>query len=86
MFFQGNWTECCVLHDLDYWRGGTSADRELSDQRLRQCVIDKGNFLTGHLMYWGVRFGHLSPIKFGFHWGWGTKPDSKIELHPQYFE
>ena len=28
LWFDGCWVKCCVQHDLAYWRGGTSKERQ----------------------------------------------------------
>tara|TARA_Y100000385_G_scaffold255495_1_gene281148 strand:+ start:7 stop:465 length:459 start_codon:yes stop_codon:yes gene_type:complete len=65
------WAECCHYHDMKYWIGGTHAEQDEADIILRECVREKANDFYAVLMYRGVRFGHYSPIKSKYRWGWG---------------
>lgn len=66
------WAHCCRAHDIDYWQGGTKAQRLASDKRLEQCVADVGLPRLGQLMFFGVRLGGipLAPTKFRWGYGW----------------
>ncbi|WP_183107468.1 hypothetical protein [Massilia sp. Dwa41.01b] len=33
-----DWCNCCVAHDLAYWRGGTAEERLQADRDLSNCV------------------------------------------------
>lgn len=64
------WEECCIEHDLHLWAGGTLAARLKTDQRLRECVREKGQAAIAELMYLSVRLGSYSPRKMkGKEWG-----------------
>ena len=68
------WKHCCVEHDLYFWAGGSQADRNQTDSRLKSCIEKTGATFQANLMYLGVRIGGMSPIKFkGKQWGnaWG---------------
>ena len=65
------WLHCCVGHDLAYWKGGTSNQRQHSDQVLRQCVSDAGHPWIGAVMYAGVRLGGSPLWPTPFRWGFG---------------
>lgn len=65
------WVECCVRHDLVYWRGGSSSERKAADLELRQCVSNKGYPLTGSVMYFGTRMGGVWWLPTSFRWGFG---------------
>lgn len=58
------WRHCCVEHDLYLWAGGSPKDRVQVDKGLLSCVQKTGATINGSLIYWGVRLGNLSPIKF----------------------
>jgi hypothetical protein len=58
------WKHCCLEHDLYFWAGGSRLNRNLSDERLRDCVFETGAEIQAHLIYLGVTMGSLSPIKF----------------------
>jgi len=52
---------CCVAHDLRYWGGGTSLERDRADLALRACVRELGGPGWATIFYNGVRAGRLSP-------------------------
>ena len=67
-----DWCDCCLLHDLAYWRGGTADERLTADQDLRACVAQKTqNQALAETMYLGVRTGGGPDIKSPFRWGYG---------------
>lgn len=66
-------TDCCILHDLAYWKGGSSEDRLKADQDLASCVAEKSNSLFGSMFYLGVRLGGSPDYLTGYHWGYGWK-------------
>lgn len=76
MFPDGDWGECCVAHDRDYFVGGTKAERKASDTRLRKCVRAKGHKYISVIMYYGVRIGGVAFLQTPFRWGFG-QPKSK---------
>ncbi len=86
MFIEGGWSPCCVLHDIAYWHGGDRKLKDIADLDFKKCIKDRGYPIMSFIMYYGVRFGSISPIKYGFRWGWGSDPDTKIKLDSQYFE
>lgn len=71
-----DWCQCCLAHDLAYWRGGTSEARLKADQELGACVLrataDKA---LADLMYAGVRTGggpyFYTPYRWGYGWPYG---------------
>lgn len=68
------WKHCCFDHDLRFWFGGSRAQRDLADIRLRSCVEKSGHDIIARAMYYGVRVGRYSPIKNKYKWGWGWIP------------
>ena len=67
-----DWCSCCFEHDLAYWRGGTEDERELADQRLAACVLERtGNEPFANLMLEGVRFGGSPYFYNWYRWGYG---------------
>lgn len=66
------WLQCCVTHDLAYWKGGTYDDRVKADQELKMCVEEVGEPEIAVLMLAGVRVGGspLWPTKFRWGYGW----------------
>ena len=71
LWFDGDWVECCVLHDLAYWRGGTSEERKKADRKLEQCLSDRGYTVMAGIMYAGVRVGGVWWLPTCFRWGYG---------------
>jgi len=72
---KADWCQCCVAHDLAYWRGGT-AERELKADRssARACGESRAQALAD-LMYAGVRTGggphFYTPYRWGYGWPFG---------------
>lgn len=58
------WKHCCLIHDLNFWAGGGREDRDTADRNLRRCIEETGAHYTARLMYWAVRAGSLSPVKY----------------------
>jgi hypothetical protein len=102
-FVDGTWTNpnafkpCCLVHDLEYWRGGTLAEQKTSDLKLRECIADLGYPLLSHIIYHAVKLGHHSPVKTRYKYGWGRKklvntnidflelsPEEEIEFKEAY--
>lgn len=78
-FPDGNYADCCVEHDKDYYFGGSRKERRRSDKRLYKCVLSKRgwqNKIAAPVMWLGVRVGGLSFLPTPFRWGFGKK---KIE-------
>ena len=76
LFPDGNYRECCYLHDLDYFRGGRGEERRASDKRLYRCVRGKKgwqNELAAPVMLLGVRILGDSWMPASFRWGFGQK-------------
>lgn len=65
------WRTCCIEHDLSYWCGGTSAQRDGADERLRACVAERSAPMNARLMFLGVRFGGHRLMPFPWRWGYG---------------
>lgn len=75
-----DWCSCCFEHDLVYWRGGTSEEREVADSRLKDCVLGKtGNEMLATLMYEGVRLGGSPYFYTWYRWGYGWDYDRKYQ-------
>lgn len=69
----GDYRDCCEAHDLDYYYGGTAADRKAADKRLYKCVRDKGHKVNAVVMFLGVRIGAIQWLPTPFRWGFGRK-------------
>jgi len=79
------WSNCCVSHDLAYWKGGTSEQRLKADNALKSCVSEVGEPEIAAIMLAGVRVGGSpyfpTPYRWGYGWPYsrGYKPLSKDE-------
>lgn len=79
-FPDGNYRQCCVEHDKDYFIGGSLKERSRSDNRLFKCVAKtKGwkNKLAAPIMWAGVRAGGVSFLPTPFRWGFGKRSSAK---------
>lgn len=69
---QSDWRNCCVVHDLAYWRGGTSDERLKADREMKVCVVEaSGNKALGEMMFAGVRAGGGPYFYTSYRWGYG---------------
>lgn len=71
------WKLCCVEHDMFFWAGGSKEDRKKADLNLRACVEESGHPKHAALIYYSVRLGSYSPIKFSgkkWNFGWPFRP------------
>ena len=39
---ESDWCDCCLVHDIAYWKGGTEEERLAADLALRECVLAPG--------------------------------------------
>jgi len=66
------WCDCCFIHDIAYWRGGTQEERKQADEALRQCVLNRTKSKSlARLMYDGVRAGGHPAFPAWYRWGYG---------------
>ncbi len=65
------WLNCCLEHDIAYWKGGTYKERKAADLRLRECVAEVGEPAIAELMLKGVRVGGSPYWPTSFRWGYG---------------
>jgi hypothetical protein len=69
---QAQWCECCLQHDIAYWRGGTEAERRTSDEELRACILKRtGDKALAETMYLGVRAGGHPAFPAWYRWAYG---------------
>ncbi len=74
------WHDCCVAHDMAYWRGGADADRTRADLALRRCVEERtGSAALAETMYLGVRVTGSALYPTSFRWGYGWRFDHPNE-------
>lgn len=76
-FPDGDYADCCLAHDKDYFRGGTAAERRASDDRLYQCVRAKGHKMIAPMMWLGVRALGFEFLGASFSWGFGQRAAKK---------
>ena len=65
------WMNCCIVHDLAYWKGGSRQQRLLADEALHQCVQQVGEGEIASVMLAGVRVGGSPYWPSNFRWGYG---------------
>jgi hypothetical protein len=68
---QSLWAECCISHDLAYWKGGTYDERLAADRELESCVTKLGEPEIAKLMLAGVRVGGSPYFPTSYRWGYG---------------
>ena len=76
MFPDGDYGDCCLAHDRDYFRGGTRAERKASDARLYRCVRSKGGSkhkFIASIMWLGTRVFGAQCLPTSFRWGFGQR-------------
>jgi hypothetical protein len=61
----------CFLHDLEYWVGGTDADRLTADCLLCIGIAQAGEIEMAEIMLAGVRIGGESHWRKSYSWGFG---------------
>ena len=83
----GHIRDCCLLHDQEYFAGGTRKARRESDKRFFKCVSKKKGFMhkvVAPFIWLGVRIGGVPFLSTPFRWGFGiTKKPKKIEPPPE---
>jgi len=65
------WRHACVVHDLQYWLGGTADDRLNADKRLYRDVVENGHPIIAALMFLAVRIGGSAYLPTPYRWGYG---------------
>lgn len=76
LFPDGDYRDCCVVHDLAYFHGGTRRGRLRADNVLFRCVKNKKGWwhkIIAPMMWVGVRIGGVSFLPTSFRWGFGGK-------------
>lgn len=75
-----DWCDCCLHHDVAYWKGGTEEQREQADNNLRDCVEEKTrNPVLASVMYEGVRVGGSPYFYNWYRWGYGWPYERKYQ-------
>ena len=68
-----SWLDCCIMHDVSYWMGGTDLERKETDERFGQCIDDKTDLPLATIAKYGVRVGGQPVFSTPFKWGFGWK-------------
>ncbi|MGI8670008.1 MAG: hypothetical protein ACR2J3_09225 [Aridibacter sp.] len=79
-FPDGNYRDCCVAHDKDYYKGGSWKERRASDKHLYSCVRNKKgwkNKFAAPVIWVGVRAFGASFLPTTFRWGFGKEKKVK---------
>ena len=63
--------EDCFLHDIEYWCGGTEADKLAADLLLALGICRKGAPKMAEIMFNGVRVGGVDWLPTPWRWGYG---------------
>jgi hypothetical protein len=75
-FPDGNYKDCCVQHDREYFNGGSWKERWRSDKKLYKCVASKPKFynkIVAPFMWLGVRAFGVPWLGTKASWGFGKK-------------
>ena len=86
MFPDMDFRDCCVAHDRDYFKGGSSKERRKSDDRLYRCIKNKGRWyhkILAPMVWVGVRVGGVGFLPTPFRWGFGR---NKVKKKMQVFQ
>lgn len=80
MIDESDWCDCCLVHDVAYWKGGTEEERMVADLALRECVLARtGDEALADLMFEGVRMGGSPYFNTWYRWGYGWSYDRKYQ-------
>jgi len=80
----GDWSDCCVDHDIAYWCGGSRDDRREADRRLASCVVARGHSHGfGECVRLAVRAGGVPWKPFPWRWAYGWEGLRGYEHTPQ---
>ena len=63
--------KCCVIHDMEYWVGGSEEERFIADCRLAICVCRIAGVEMARVMLTGVEIGGGSHWHKSYSWGFG---------------
>lgn len=85
-FPDGNYFDCCVQHDREYYVGGSWKERWRSDKKLFSCIAAKPKFynkLVAPIAWLGVRVGGVSWLKASFSWGFSRNKSYLAKVNKQ---
>jgi hypothetical protein len=85
---RADWCHCCIVHDLAYWRGGTSEARLHADEELKACVRkSSGSAILAQVVFVGVRAGGGPYLPTSYRWGYGWqfgRPYTQLTAEEEY--
>jgi len=70
---QSLWVNCCIQHDLSYWKGGDYDERLKADKTLQSCVAKVGKPDIAGILFAGVRVGGSPYFRTPYRWGYGWR-------------
>ncbi|NNL56738.1 MAG: hypothetical protein HKO71_03225 [Pseudomonadales bacterium] len=80
-----NWCDCCIEHDIAYWRGGTSQQHDQADARLRDCVARKtSDQALANQLYQDLRSGGSAYFFDGYRWAYGWSDERQYRALEQH--
>jgi hypothetical protein len=66
------WQDCCIEHDIAYWKGGTEQDRLDADLELKRCIFERtGDAMLAQTVYDAVRTWGSPIFPAWYRWGYG---------------
>jgi len=66
------WQDCCIEHDIAYWKGGTEQDRLDADLELKRCIFERtGDAMLAQTVYDAVRAWGSPIFPAWYRWGYG---------------
>jgi hypothetical protein len=71
MFIDGDYRECCEVHDRAYWEGGRLYKKLVADALLYACIAEKGHNVRENFMFPAVLIGWNPGFPTRFRWGYG---------------
>ena len=74
LFTGKSYVDCCIVHDIAYWKGGSLEEKERADKVFGQCISEKLNPFLGSLFEQGVKYGGSASFDFPWRWGYGWYP------------
>ncbi|MEA3323225.1 MAG: hypothetical protein U9Q12_03300 [Patescibacteria group bacterium] len=72
LFVDSSWKQCCMVHDKQYWQGGSVEERHISNTLFRDCIYDTSDKkMLSIVMYGAVRAGGTPYFAVPWRWGYG---------------
>ncbi len=71
LYYDGDYGDCCEIHDMAYWQWGPMYKKLLADANLYACIAEKWHNFRENWMFAWVLFGWNPGIPTAFRWGFG---------------